>query len=354
MNVPVLLVGNFLSGCGGSRGVCEELAIRLSALGGAIFTTSDKPARIPRLLDMLCTVHRQRARYAVAQVDVYSGPAFIWAETVCAWLRRLRKPYVLTLHGGNLPAFAKRNRRRVRRLLASARVVTTPSRFMLEQMREHRADLRLIPNALELDRYPFKLRERVAPSLMWLRAFHEIYNPALAPRVMKLLMGRFPQGRLTMIGPDKRDESLRGTRTIAANLGVSEAIHFPGAVAKEQVPAWLGQGDIFLNTTNVDNIPVSVLEAMACGLCTVSTNVGGLPYFLETERHALLVPPNDPEAMASAVHRLLVEPGLARRISENGRARAQEHDWSIVLPQWRDLFHEIALQKGKGFADGPP
>lgn len=341
MNRRVLLVGNFLSAAGRTRGVCEDLAERLRAAGWQVLTTSHQPARIPRLLDMVHTAWTRRHEYDVAQVDVYSGPAFLWAETVCWVLRRARKPYVLTLHGGNLPAFARRWPGRVRRLLGSAAAVTTPSPYLYEHMRGFRADLHVVPNPLELGRYRFRPRARPAPQLIWLRAFHEMYNPTLAPRVVDLLRYPLPDVRLTMVGPDKGDGSFQRTRQLVQALGLGERVDFPGGVPKQDVPLWLDQGDIFINTTNVDNTPVSVMEAMACGLCIVSTNVGGIPYLLEHERDALLVPPADPEAMAAAVRRVLTEPDLAERLSRNARAKAEGCDWSAVLPQWEELLGEI-------------
>src|SRR3954467_14947716 len=104
----VLLVGNFLSGSSGNRGVCEDLAVRLASSGWSVMTTSGRRARLAPLSDMVRTARRRRREYAVSQVDVYSGPAFSWAEAACWTLRRARKPYALTLHGGNLPAFAPR------------------------------------------------------------------------------------------------------------------------------------------------------------------------------------------------------------------------------------------------------
>ena len=334
----VLLIGNFLSAAGGSRGVCEELAERLIASGWPVRTASIKRSRLPRLLDMITSVRRWRNEYAVAQVDVYSGKAFFWAEAVCAVLRRTNKPYILTLHGGNLPAFAKRWPGRVRRLLGSAAVVTVPSRYLYEKMSSYRSDLRLLPNALDVDRYCFRLRARPRRSLIWLRAFHEIYNPVLGPELLKTLANEFPDLQLTMIGPDKGDGSLTKVRGVAAALGVLDRIRFVGQIAKDVVPQWLDQGDIFLNTSNIDNTPVSTLEAMACGLCVVSTNVGGLPYLLTDEQDALLVPPNDPAALAAAVRRLLTEPELAGRLSQNARCKAERHDWAVVLPQWEALL----------------
>jgi glycosyltransferase involved in cell wall biosynthesis len=120
----------------------------------------------------------------------------------------------------------------------------------------------------------------------------------------------------------------------------------------------MSRGDIFLNTTNIDNTPVSVLEAMACGLCVVSTNVGGIPYLLEHEHDALLVPPNDPQAMATAVHRLLNEPDLAERLSRNARQKAAQCDWSIILPQWEALLTSVMTrnmrESSSGFHVPPP
>jgi len=314
--------------------VCEELALRFPTLGWDVVCTSSKRNRVARLIDMMWTAWQYRKAYSIVLADVFSGPSFVWAEAVCWTLRRAGKPYVLTLHGGNLPAFARRHPRRVTRLLRSAAAVTAPSPYLQQHMRPYRDDVRLLPNPLDLSRYRFALRKNPRPNLVWLRAFQALYNPSLAVKVLASLTPRYPGAHLTMVGPDKGDGSFGNTRQLAVDLGVDDRSAFPGAVAKTEVPTWLNRGDVFLNTTNVDNTPVSVLEAMACGLCVVSTNVGGIPYLLEHERDALLVPPDDPEAMTTAVRRLLADPALAEKLSRNARKKAEQCDWSIVLPQW--------------------
>lgn len=341
MEATLLMVGNYLSRAGFNPTTYESLPEHLRAIGWEVIVTSHKPAHLSRVLDMAWVTWSQRHRYVLAHVDVYSGPAFLWAELVSVILHLARKRYILTLHGGRLPVFARRWPGRVRRLLNSAAIVVAPSHYLLEQMRPYRSDLRLLPYPLDITVYPFAPRQRSEPRLVWLRAFHSIYNPTLAPRVVALLAQEFPDVHLTMVGPDKGDGSLQETQRLAAELGLEERIAWPGAVPKAAVPEWLGRGDIFLNTTNVDNTPVSVLEAMACGLCVVNTNVGGIPYLLEHGKDALLVPPNDPEAMAAAVRRILTEPGLAARLSRNARRKAEQFDWSVVLPQWEVLLWSI-------------
>jgi glycosyltransferase involved in cell wall biosynthesis len=340
--VTVLLAGNFLSASVGNRGVCEDLADRLRGAGWGVLTTSRRRGRAARLADMMATVWRRRREYDVANVDVYSGLSFFWAEAVTWTLRQIGKPYVLTLHGGGLPEFADRWPDRVRRLLQPAAAVTAPSRFLLEGLRPYRRDLRLIPNALDLPLYPFHRRTAPRPRLVWVRAFHEIYDPSLAVRVLAGIRERHPEATLEMVGPDKHDGSFERARAVAQQLGVAAAVEFTGAVPKSRVPERINAGDIFLNTTTIDNTPVSVMEAMACGACVVSTDVGGIPHLVEDGEDGLLVPPRDARAMAAAVERLLSEDGLAAGISLAARAKTQAFDWSAVLPQWEEMLRGVA------------
>lgn len=338
----VLLVANFLNGNRANPSVSRELALKLTAAGWQISTTSHVPHRLARVLDMLLAVWSRRQRFAVAHVEVYSGPAFIWAELVCLALRLVGKPYVLSLHGGRLPLFARRWRGRVRRLLRSARAVTVPSAYLMDAMSPYRADLRLLPNPVDLERYDFRSRTSPEPSLVWLRAFHHIYNPVLAVQVVGSLVREFPGVRLTMIGPDLGDGSLQAAVRASADLGIADRVIFQGPVPKSEVPDWLNRADIFLNTTNVDNTPISVIEAMACGLCVVSTNVGGLRYLLDHGHDALLVPPADPHRFALAIRRILTEERLAEALSTQARRNAEQFSWTETLPAWEQLLSEVA------------
>ena len=345
MKDAILVFGSFPEPHAVDRYVSGALAQRLSERGRKTILTSRSASRLLRGWDLLLSVWRERNHFGIAVVDVYSGPAFLWAEGGCALLNGLRKPYVLTLRGGNLPQFALRHPRRVRRLLQAAEVVTTPSGYLCEQMRPYCENLVLLPNAVDLGHYQFRLRQSPTSSLVWLRAFCEIYNPSLAVRVLAGVLKDFPQARLSMVGPDKGDGSLGRVLAETRKLKLGERVRLEGAVAKAEVPARLQAGDVFLNTTNYDNTPVSVIEAMACGLCVVSTNVGGMPYLLEHDKDGLLVPPNDEGAMVKAVVRVLKEPGLAARLSRNARAKAEQFDWSGVLPQWEALLFEVGAER---------
>jgi glycosyltransferase involved in cell wall biosynthesis len=341
----LLMVFSFLSHTSGSHSVAEDLSNKLRDQTGGIIQVSPYRSGLLRSLHMVATTLWRRRAYDLAIVGLYSGRAFLWGEAVASLLKLLGRPFVISMHGGSLPEFAAQNPKRVKNTLRRASAVTAPSHYLLEKMRPYCDDMLLLPNPIEIERYEFRPRTNPQPKLIWLRAFHEIYNPEMAVQVANRLKMEFPDLRLTMVGPDKSDGSWQRTAEAAQKSAVQHRLLMPGGVANSEVPRWLNRGDIFLNTTNVDNAPVSVIEAMACGLCIVSTNVGGLPYLLEDGLDALLVPPNDPDAMAAAVRRLLTEPELAERLSRNARRKAESFDWSAVLPQWKSLLRRLASSK---------
>jgi len=144
-----------------------------------------------------------------------------------------------------------------------------------------------------------------------------------------------------MFGPDNGDGSLDQVQSEVRRLNLEGRVSLLGAVPKIDVPKALNSGDIFLNTTNYESFGVSVMEAAACGLCIVSTNVGELPLLWKDDHDALLVQPDDSAAMATAVRRILTEPGLAERLSRNARVKAEQYDWSVILPQWERLLKRL-------------
>jgi glycosyltransferase involved in cell wall biosynthesis len=339
--LKILMVGNFLTKTrGGSRQVGEELASRLPARGVDVITTSSISPKVFRLLDMLVTAWRFRRDYDGAIVEVFSGAAFVWAFAVCSLLRSIGKPYILSLHGGGLAGFAKKRTRLVRQLLDGASAITAPSQYLAQELSSFRSDIRVIPNAIDISRYPYRARSPAEPRLVWLRAFHEVYNPGLAVQVVSELAKTHPDSTLIMAGPEKDGSRLKVERDIEAR-GIKGVVEVVGAVPKSEVPTVLSQGDVFLNTTYVDNAPTTVIEAMACGLCVVSTDVGGIPTLLKDRETGLLVPPDDPDAMVSAVQELLQSSDLAGRLSKQAREAVEGFDWPMVLDQWMDLICDL-------------
>lgn len=341
----ILFIGYFLSNFGYGRCVCEDLSSRFEGRGYRVITTSSKKNRLSRILDMVITIINKRKEYQVAYVEVYNGLAFLWSEIVCALLRILRKPYIITLHGARMLPFSQSHPKRVNRMLQNASLVTTPSKLFTEKLAYLRPDIIYLPNAIDITDFPFLLRATPLPHMAWLRRFEYNYNPLLAVKVVDRLLDEFPGAKLYMGGGDFHDGSSSQVKEYIQAKKINENVKLAGYVSRTLISEWFNQSDIYLNTTNVESFGIAVMEAAAAGLCVVTTNAGELPYIWQNEFDALVVPQDNPEEMATAVRRILKEPGLAARLSMNARRKAEQYDWSAILPRWEELFNK-AMEHG--------
>lgn len=326
-----------------NKPVGQLLAESLSLQGYRVEISSFRINKFLRMLDILTTIYKFRKRMDILIIQVYSGQGFLIAG-LASWLARiLHIKIVFHLHGGNLPIFFQKHINWVRRVFHRGCCFVCPSKYLFDALHCIGFESEIIPNFIDLSDYVFRQRDIVQPKLVWLRAFHLIYNPQMIPQVILSLRQRGALAEIWMAGPDKEDGSLKAMQFKAKELNVENFIHLEGKLDHHQVPGFLAKGDIFLNTTNVDNSPVSIVEAMASGLCVVSTNAGGLPYLLDDGIDALVVDTQDPQAMADAILSIISDYGLAHRLSANARKKAQFFEKQLILNRWKELLLRIDL-----------
>jgi glycosyltransferase involved in cell wall biosynthesis len=314
----------------------EILEDHLVEDGYEVHSSSKHPSRLPRLADTMFSLLRHRRDFDLLIVMVYSGRAFYMAEWTAALGKRLNKPIVLWFHGGNLPSFVERHQKRADRLIGRSEKVVVPSAYL---GRMTGPDSVTIPNIVDIDRYPFGLREKVAPRLLWMRTFNALYNPRMAVRVLGRIIERFPDASLTMAGQDQGE--LAAVKELVVREGLTEHVRFAGFLDHEAKRREFESHDIYLHTNKVDNMPVSLLEAAAFGLPIVGSRVGGVPDMFSHGRSALLVSEGDEEGMSFAVQRLVDEPNLARDLSASARLVAEASAWEKVAPLWDDVFTTV-------------
>ncbi len=277
--------------------------------------------------------YRKWADYVL--IDTYSTTAFWYAYVCGRFAKFLQLPYICILHGGNLPNRLKNNPKLCCQLFGNAYQNIAPSHYLLHHFQEAGyTNLTYIPNTIEISKYKFRQRENLQTKLLYVRSFAHIYNPILALKVLKQLLKTYPEAELSMVGPFK-DDSISECKAYANQHQLP--VTFTGGMQKEEWLAYAQDFDIFINTTNVDNTPVSVIEAMALGLPVVTTNVGGIPYLIQ-EDEALLVPPNNVEAMTSAILQLLNNPQLSQQLSQKGRKKVEAFDWQKVKHRWLEVL----------------
>jgi glycosyltransferase involved in cell wall biosynthesis len=137
---------------------------------------------------------------------------------------------------------------------------------------------------------------------------------------------RHPGASLDVLGSGSEEQALRDW-VRERDLG---GICFRGAVAHERVPEYLDRADILLNPTNVDNMPLTLLEAFASGVAVVTTNAGGIPDLVGDSGAALQVAADDAPGMAAMVLDLIADPALAERTIAAARQVAEKYGWPDV------------------------
>jgi glycosyltransferase involved in cell wall biosynthesis len=319
---------------------CQGLIVadRFAADGYEVLSASSCINRYARLVDLQWTLVRRRRAIDVVCLEVYGGPSFVVEDAASRLARALGKRIVMTLHGGALPEFVARHPRWVASVLGRADCLVAPSTFLQRAFASHGYDVRVIPNLIDLSEYEYRYRERLEPRMFWMRAFHHIYNPQLALRVLARVRASIPGASLVMAGPCKGLKA--DVEQLAHETGLAGAVQFPGFLDAAGKRRAGNATDIFINTSRVDNMPVAIVEACAMGLPVVTTNVGGVPDLL-AGGEGVLVGDDDAEAMAGGVLRLLEDRPLAGRLSRAGRQLAERSGWDAVGPMWKGLFEEV-------------
>jgi len=270
-------------------------------------------------------------------IDCYSTDAFWFAVFAAAICRFNRLKYVPILRGGNLPHRIQNSKRISDYLFNGSLLNVATSRYLHECFNSHGYRSIIIHNYIELIKYPFTHRRMVSPRILWVRAFHSTYNPVMAINTFRIVQERFPDAKLCMVGPAK-DGTMDMCKKVVNSEGLN--VEFTGKLEKEKWIKMSVEYDIFINTTDYDNTPISVMEAMALGMPVVSTNPGGVSKLINDGVDGILVNTGDYESMADSIINLLTDHNKAGSISRAAREKAEMWDWNVVKTKWMDLINQ--------------
>jgi glycosyltransferase involved in cell wall biosynthesis len=273
-------------------------------------------------------------------VHVFSAAytSYLLATTPAMFVAaRLHRPVLVNYHSGEA-----RDHLRcswfARRTLAGADQVAVPSRFLADVFGEFGIAADVIPNIVDSEAFAFRRREPLGPRFISTRNLQPPYNVACTLRAFGRIQAALPEATLTVVG---YGSELPRLRHLASSLGLG-GVTFTGRIAPADMPRYYAEADIYLQSPDVDNMPLSMLEAFASGTAVVSTRAGGVPAILEDNVQGLLVPQNDDRALAGAALRLLGDPQLSARLTRQAYAAIQGYTWQRVRPLWLSAYRRLA------------
>ncbi|PWG04289.1 glycosyl transferase family 1 [Polaribacter aquimarinus] len=336
MNKKILYIGNNLNMKTKYPTALLSLVTNLKNEGFDVIVSSNMQNKILRLSDMIFSTITKRKIVDYVLIDTYSTTNFYYALIISQLARFFNLKYIPILHGGNLPNRLENNKFLSNLIFKYSYINVAPSNYLKFIFEKHRFKTLNIPNTISIEKYPFKKREFYKPRLLWVRSFKSIYNPILALKVLILLKKEYPKATLCMVGPFL-DTSYKESINYLKNNNLENSVEFTNVITKEEWHKKSESYDIFINTTNIDNTPVSVIEAMALGLPVVSTNVGGIPFLIKHKIDGMLVEKNNVIEMKNAITSILNNE--YPNIAISARKKVEEYDWSVVRNKWLSILN---------------
>jgi glycosyltransferase involved in cell wall biosynthesis len=241
------------------------------------------------------------------------------------WAEALGIPFTFTAHGYDIRRKPPSDLRD--RAVAAQFVVTVSranARHLVDSFGVPAERLRVIPCGVDIERFRPVNRRRMpahVPLLLSVARHVKVKNLGMLLESCALLRERGIRFRCVSVG----DGVCRGElEELRSKLHLEEIVEFAGAQDHARVLAWWQRADIGVLTSDDEGMPVSLMEAAACGVPAVAPAVGGIPELIDHGVTGLLTAPRDPHAFAVALQELIDDAPRATRMGEAARRRVEE------------------------------
>jgi glycosyltransferase involved in cell wall biosynthesis len=282
---------------------------------------------------------REVRKYDVIHIFSASYLSFLIAPTPAIFVSKLYgKKIVLNYHSGEAEDHLRRWRRSTLPILNLCDAIVVPSEYLVRVFALFGLKASAIFNIIELDKFAFRERNQLRPVFLSNRNLEPHYGVDCVLRAFARIQQQTPEASLTVVGDGSQREALEKLTT-ELNL---QHTSFTGRVEHEQIYEHYTNADVFLNASRIDNQPLSILEAFACGLPVVTTNAGGIPDIVTDQKTGLVVAVDDCKTLAERATKLLCDRNMSITITKNAREECSKYTWEVVCEQWLRLYREVA------------
>ena len=171
--------------------------------------------------------------------------------------------------------------------------------------------------------------------------FHPVKGTGFLLEAFPEVLRAIPEAHLVLWGDGPEHESLEAKTRM---LGVADRVRFEGH--QPDAAQHLALLDCFVLPSLSEGFPFALLEAMMAGRPIVATSVGGVPEMIRHGQEALLVAPQDPQALAAAITCVLTDPALARRLGQSAKAASARYSIERHVAALRRLYEEVVNVEG--------
>lgn len=294
-------------------------------------------------------------RHRVDFIQAYFAVPAGWV----AWLiKKLRGiPYAVYFGGSDIPGANPSRYKNIYPLLtpllkliwrgAEFRTVCSQELARLGKQADPAADFIVIPNGVQTNRFqPINRPASPVVKILFIgrliprKGFQRVLQAL--PRLRQLTAKPF---EVEVVGTGAAQSELD---KLAEELGVSDLIHYIGAVSYDRLEKSYQYADIFVLTSLSEGMPSVILEAMACGLPIIASDVGGNNEIVHEGVNGFLIAGNDVDTIASRLAQLINDQVLRRQLGVAGRQFALDYDWSTIMDRYEKLYQQAGAHHRRG------
>ncbi len=236
-----------------------------------------------------------------------------------------------------------------------ADVVISPSRALGVGLRNHGLErpLQIVPNPVNVEFFvpaasvaqKKQLKRRFGigkRSLVYMGRISYEKDIDQAIRAFEAAARKLPDLTLMVVGDGPERRKLE---SLTRDLGMDRKTIFTGMLHREDLRDALQANDVFVTASRSENMPVSVIEAMACGLPVASVRAKGIPEIVRHGKNGLLVEPDRPDKLAAAIVRLFSSPADLRKKSRASRRLAERYSQKNITEAMVGLYKKTIAEK---------
>ena len=206
-------------------------------------------------------------------------------------------------------------------------------------------EVHVIPNGVELNKFAINENKEDTRCklgipqdktiLIFVGRLYAVKGVDYLIKSLNILKKDFNNFKLLILGDGPEMGNLR---QLSQELGNDSYIEFLGRIPNEKVSDYLNASDIFVLPSLSEGFPNVLLEAMACGLPVISTNIRGLDEIIIEGRNGFLINPKSPEEIAHKVEYILDNPLIFESFSQNNKNRAKKYEWKMVINKLDEIY----------------
>lgn len=212
--------------------------------------------------------------------------------------------------------------------------IVVPSNYLRDVFARFGYHVRVIPNVVDLEMFDYRERRPLRPRLLSTRNLERHYRVDVIIEAFARYQTENPAAMLTIAGYGSQEPALRA---LAARL-TRGGVRFLGKIEPAWMPKLYADSDVYLNASEVDNQPVSILEAFASGTPVISTPAGDIASMVRHGETGLIVPVDSPEAMAQAIADTFDRPERAFQMAGQARDDLDRFTWAAVRDEWQSVY----------------